>query len=320
MFAKEVTGTAGMAATSASTYGRRQIPETAINADAPDLAALLGAWWSSADSHAKIAASFAASGDVPFAVIDEFFAPAVAQELRGAFPEPHAVDTWHVYDNPLERKRACSDTARMPTCLRDALFALCGPSLVEAVRRITGEDEGASLQSDPYCHGGGLHSHGTGEKLDLHLDYSRHPLSGLERRFNLIVYLTADAWDADAHGGELELWAPTRGGDGSADADADVHPDHRLAAIAPVFNRGLLFSTTAPSFHGFPSALTCPPEMRRNSLALYYLTPPRPHAPERSKARYVATPGDPPSAELERLRAVRAVRRLEPEDLVGCQS
>ena len=91
------------------------------------------------------------------------------------------------------------------------------------------------------------------------------------------------------------------------------------AAVAPRFNRALLFSTTAPSFHGFPAPLACPPDARRNSLALYYLTPARAHAPERYKALYVATPGAPADPRLERLRAVRAARRLEPSDLVDAE-
>jgi len=83
-----------------------------------------------------------------------------------------------------------------------------------------------------------------------------------------------------------------------------------------VFNRAILFSTSAPSFHGFPRPLACPPGDHRNSIALYYLTPPRHDAPARSKALYVAAPGEPYNAELERLRTLRAIRRLQPADLL----
>jgi hypothetical protein len=89
------------------------------------------------------------------------------------------------------------------------------------------------------------------------------------------------------------------------------------ASVQPRFNRALLFATTGPSFHGFPRPLACPEAVRRTSLALYYLTPPRPCAPPRSKALYVAAPGEAHDIELERLRALRATRRLEPADLAG---
>ena len=308
-----------MAAASSSTAlptdeGKRQIPQPALTHNHLPPRDILGAW---ARDLSSVASAFAISGEVPHVVIDGFFDDAFARALADEFPEADA-PLWHRYQNPLENKRACSDTARIPLGLREALFALCGPSLVESVRQITGLEPSDDLQADPYCHGGGLHSHWRGGRLDLHLDYSLHPLSGLERRFNLIVYLPrtpANApWEA-RYGGALEL----RG----ADAADPTRPcgGEACAAILPLFNRAVLFSTTAPSFHGFPAPLTCPPEAERRSLALYYLTPPRVGAPRRSKALYVATPGEPDSEELDRLRALRAQRRLTNADLaVGAAS
>jgi hypothetical protein len=206
----------------AADEGRRQIPQASLSADAPGLSAMLGSWTASVD---KLAAAFASSGAVPHVVIDGFFAEAFARELATAFPAP-ADDLWHVYDNPLERKRACSDTSRMPGCLREAVCALCAPSVVELVRAITGVATADALQADPYCHGGGLHSHGAGDSLDLHLDYSRHPVSGLERRFNLIVYLPS-RWD-EAYGGALELRGAAPGSDG-------LLPGELCASVLPAF-------------------------------------------------------------------------------------
>ena len=283
--------------------GRRQIPLESLVTDPVGWPNMLGPW---AQSPASLHACFAASGTVPHVVIDNFFNEDVARELRDAFPGPDS-SIWHRYDNPLERKRACSDTSRMPPALREAVCALCSPAMVAAVRAMTGAPETEALQADPYCHGGGLHSHGRGEHLDLHLDYSLHPLSGLERRFNLIVYLVDEPWRPE-YGGALELR-------GAAPDSAGSLPGERIASVLPAFNRAILFSTTAPSFHGFPSPLACPPEARRNSIALYYLTPPREGAPTRSKALYVPTPGALDTPELARLREIRAERRLCPEDV-----
>ena len=293
--------------------GKRMIPASALAADPPSLSSMLGTW---VHDTKLLAESFANSGAVPHVVIDSFFSAPVAQALAAAFPDADAAP-WHVYANPLEKKRACSDTSRMPDALREAIFAMCGPGLVEAVRQITALETTDELQADPYCHGGGLHAHGYGDKLDLHLDYSLHPLSGLERRFNLIVYLpcTPDGGDWQVgYGGALEL----RGADPADPSQA--RPGPPSASILPLFNRAILFSTTAPSFHGFPEPLTCPPGAERRSLALYYLTPPRPDAPTRSKALYVAAPGEADSAELSRLRALRARRRLEPTDLSSSEA
>jgi hypothetical protein len=242
-------------------------------------------------------------------LIDNFFDDAFARTLAASFPDP-ATDLWHIYDNPLEKKQACSDTRRMPPSLREALLALCGPSFVEAVRRITGLAPHDALQADPFCHGGGLHSHGAGGKLDLHLDYSLHPWTGMERRFNLIVYLVSpDTPWPPSYGGALELRGAAPGS-----TEEQPLPGALSSSVLPAFNRAVIFSTTAPSFHGFPEPLTCPPEVRRNSLALYYLTPPRPAASRRSKVLYVAGPEEAPTSELRRLRELRTKRRLVPED------
>ena len=343
--------------------GAVHIPPDSMERDPPNLDALLGPW---IRTPAQLAATFAAASPMPHIVIDNFFAEPVARRLAAEFPDGDAGAVWHVYDNPLERKRACSDTSKMPTPLREAVLALCGPSVVEAMRLITGVAAGAALQADPYCHGGGLHAHSAGGKLDLHRDYSRHPVSGLERRFNLIVYLS-EAW-RDEYGGALELWTAddhdaARPGKvrsephewspvaslvaPPADTDAlcrdattypaslppprtphdvcapraalDAPPSTRRrsqlgACVPPLFNRALLFDTAAPAFHGFPRPITPPASVERRSIALYYLTPPRPTAPDRPKATYVATPGDAPDARLDELRALRSVRRLEPAD------
>jgi hypothetical protein len=46
----------------------------------------------------------------------------------------------------------------------------------------------------------------------------------------------------------------------------------RVTAVAPVFNRCVIFSTTAESLHGHPVPLAAPPGTERMSIALYYYT------------------------------------------------
>tara|TARA_B110001452_G_scaffold78343_1_gene63879 strand:- start:205 stop:1083 length:879 start_codon:yes stop_codon:yes gene_type:complete len=268
---------------------------------------MLGPW--SRDAPA-LRERFRGAAPYPHVVIDDFLAPDLAAQLARDFPAPDA-DLWHVYDNPLEKKRACSSTGRLPTSLREAIFALCGPAVVELMRQIAGVDADAELQADRFCHGGGLHCLASGGKLDVHLDYSLHPRSGLERRLNLIVFLNEE-WE-EGYGGELQLF--------DAERDEEVSsPSHRWrpgacrARVLPTFNRAVLFDTTAPSFHGLPDPIRCPASMARQSIALYYLTPPRNGASSRSKALFVATPGDEPDDELEHLRQLRAERRLVPSD------
>jgi len=50
-----------------------------------------------------------------------------------------------------------------------------------------------NLIPDVGLHGGGLHIHGSGGKLNIHLDYSIHPKLKLQRKLNLILYLNPNA-------------------------------------------------------------------------------------------------------------------------------
>jgi hypothetical protein len=50
----------------------------------------------------------------------------------------------------------------------------------------------------------------------------------------------------------------------------------------------LVFTTTEDSFHGHPDGLTCPPDMARRSLAMYYFT--EESAPVRKATNYQARP------------------------------
>lgn len=78
----------------------------------------------------------------------------------------------------------------------------------------------------------------------------------LQRRLNMLIYLNKD-WQPE-WGGELELW--------------DKQMQQKVRSVAPVFNRCVIFSTDADSFHGHPDGLTTPPDVTRKSIALYYYT------------------------------------------------
>jgi hypothetical protein len=99
------------------------------------------------------------------------------------------------------------------------------------------------------------------------------------------------SWDQN-WGGELRLW------------DRDMKGC--VQKIAPLFNRAVIFDTADGSFHGHPDALRCPVGQTRKSLAVYYLTDPRPEAIKRYRARFVARPGDSMDPELEKLRRLRS--------------
>jgi len=206
-------------------------------------------------------------------VIDEFFPADVARELASDFIDFNHKD-WYTYDNPLEIKKTLNHWWNFPPITYAMMSYLNSSVYTKEIEKITGC---SFLHSDPGLHGAGWHIHGNGGKLNIHLDYSIHPKLPLERKFNLIYYLSED-WDP-AWGGNLELWA---GNEKTADTC--------VKKIDCLFNRAIIFDTTQNSWHGFPERIQCPEGKYRKSIALYYLTHPQETArPERTRARYSPT-------------------------------
>ena len=234
-------------------------------------------------------ATYNAAAPFSHVVIDDFFEPEVAEALEADIPtfdDP----SWMHYSNPIEEKRALNHWDRFPA-VTYRVFNHLNHGFVRALRVLTGIE---GLSSDVGLNGGGWHLHARGGKLNVHLDYSIHPKLGLERRLNLIVYLTK-GWDP-AWGGALGLW--------SQGADAQG-PETLVKSIDCLFNRAVIFDTTN-SWHGLPEPITCPPGVYRKSIATYYLTPPRESAADRGKALFAAhgeQSSDPDVLELIRRRA-----------------
>lgn len=250
---------------------------------------MFGPWVGRVDDLARAMAS---ARPFPHVVIPNFFEDPGA--LAAAFPESDHPG-WLRYDNPLERKHAMPAVGELGGPIAGAFDALKSDEFVSLMRRVSGI---ADLEHDPHLHGAGLHAHPRGGKLDVHLDYSIHPISGMERRLNLIVFLNP-RW-RDEWGGHLQLW--------SADmASAE--------SITPAFNTAVLFQTCDSSWHGLPEPVRCPENERRMSLATYYVSPPRPGAARRTKAEFVPRPGQPVDEKLANLYAIRPRRRIEDGDL-----
>ena len=147
------------------------------------------------------------------------------------------------------------------------------------------------LLPDPYFVGGGFHETTRGGKLGVHADFRINQELHLHRRMNVIVYLNPE-WD-DAYGGHLELW--------------DRQMKNWVKAVAPIWNRCVIFNTDADSFHGHPDPLTTPEGIARRSMALYYYTASKEIYKEvpSTDTIYHARPTDDPATQRE-ARALRS--------------
>ena len=63
--------------------------------------------------------------------------------------------------------------------------------------------------------------------------------------------------------------------------------------MTPAGNRMLVFTTSLDSFHGHPDPLTCPDDVARRSMALYYFT--EEDEPVRRSTNYRARPEEGPA-------------------------
>jgi hypothetical protein len=223
-------------------------------------------------------------------VIDDFLDAGTAKAIAAEFP---AFDgsVWNEYNNAIEVKKACNHWDRFPKATYNLFKFLNSAEWVAEMSKLAGEP----LYADPGLHGGGWHTHGVGGKLNMHLDYSIHPKTGLERRLNLIIYMQP-GWQAE-WGGALGLWE--HDSEKNAPGELKVH-------IPCLFNRAVIFDTSQNSWHGLPDPVACPIEKPRNSLAIYYMCEPRKAAPDRGRALFAPTSeqaDDPRVLELIKLRS-----------------
>ena len=203
-------------------------------------------------------------------VIDNFTSIKLARQLSKDFVDYYNGD-WFEYNNPLEIKKTLNNWWDFPPTTYRFIQYLNSPVFISYLQWVTGIK---GLQPDPGLHGAGWHIHGDGGKLNVHLDYSIHPKLGLERKLNLILYLSEE-WDP-AWGGNLEFWT----GD-------ERHTRAYAKNVECIFNRAVIFDTTQNSWHGFPERIKCPEGKYRKSIAMYYLIPPQESAdPNRKRARY----------------------------------
>jgi hypothetical protein len=188
----------------------------------------------------------------PHVVCDDFFAPAVLDRVLGEFPGPGEI-RWQRFRDPLQQKLASREEDLFGPFTRLLLGQLNSGVFVAFLEALSGVQ---GLVPDPHLLGGGLHQVERGGLLKVHVDFNRHPRLGLERRLNVLLFLNRD-WQ-ESYRGHLELWDP------------EVR--HCERRILPIFNRLVVFDTTAGSFHGHPDPLQCPEGWTRKSLALYYYT------------------------------------------------
>lgn len=195
-----------------------------------------------------------------YCVIDNFFDKNIARKLELEFPKYTSKD-WFVYNNPLEHKKALNDWNKFPPLTYKVISYLNSVEFLSVLKKHTN----LVLYSDPGLHGGGWHIHGKGGNLNPHLDYSIHPKMKLQRKLNLIIYLSKK-YKSKKHFGHLGFWE---------NDTKKNQPKNLIKEISADFNRAVIFDTSQNSWHGLSKKLKLEKGIYRKSIAVYYLTKPK---------------------------------------------
>lgn len=242
------------------------------------------------DSLNNLLAEFKIGNPFNHAIIDNFLPLDFALTLEREFPK-YEDDRWLEYSNSLENKRALNDWNSFPP----ATYSLFSHFNSEIFLSNLSSALGIILYPDCGLHGGGWHIHGSGGLLNPHLDYSIHPKLNLQRRINIIIYLSRNI--QESNGGHLGLWEHDQ---------VNNKPGQLAKEVAPIFNRAVVFDTTQNSWHGFSRPLDLPTGAYRKSLAIYYLADPKPNPETRGRALFAARENQELTKELQELIDLRA--------------
>ncbi|MCX5365960.1 2OG-Fe(II) oxygenase [Streptomyces sp. NBC_00124] len=191
------------------------------------------------------AARFAAAEPFPHLVVDNLWPDSLLAAIDAEFP-PADDRRWITYPDAQERGKKAGDRHMWGEATRGFFDAARSPDACAMLELLTGIEP---LTADDI--GGGMHETGDGGRLAMHVDFNVHPTLPLERRLNMLVFLSRD-WDP-AWGGTLYLG------------------EQREVAVVPAWNRTVIFATGETSWHGHPEPVAG--DHLRRSLACYYYAP-----------------------------------------------
>jgi Rps23 Pro-64 3,4-dihydroxylase Tpa1-like proline 4-hydroxylase len=253
-----------------------------------------GDWVNNID---KLKEKFINSEPFENVVIDNFLEENYIEKLYNTFPNSY--DNWYKYENPIEVKYAYDNINELDEPLKNYFYYLSSKKIIDLFKKITGIED---LEYDEYLHGAGLHCHPRYGRLNIHLDYEKHPYSGKERRINVILFLSKD-WKEEWNGSN-ELW------------NKDVSKCIKRTDVK--FNRAIIFKTNDISWHGISQKIMCPNNIFRKSLAYYYISPLnsiKSQSDYRKKAKFTKTKYENFDKNMLELYNIRSERLITNEDL-----
>lgn len=206
------------------------------------------------------------------------------------------IENFDRYDNPFEQKYTLRDKYNFPNHLSNLFATFESSEFVNYLSAITQSE----LLLDPTRNFWGVHKYKSGDKLDIHLDASYHPITLDKKHITLGLYLSSN-WKSE-YGCELELW--------DSCMDENSFLKHKLVGcvtkVAPLFNRMILFENGPNSWHGNPEPCECPSDAFRIFVTISYMIKSHDILNKRTKALFIARPNDPIDTIKDELRLLRS--------------
>ena len=204
----------------------------------------------------------------PYVVLDNFLKKDVAIKVKKNFKNLEEKKLWS-YNNFCEVKKATDNWNFFSAETYQLLLILNSEKFLSSIKKTL---KMKSLYPDFGLNGGGLHLMKDKGILNPHLDYVIHPKLNLVRKFNLIIFFSAN-WKK-SNGGELCLYEDNN-------QDKKI-PGQQIVKILPKFNRAVFFDTSLRSWHGVNKVKN----NVRKSMAVYYLVDKSKKVGKRYKALY----------------------------------
>jgi hypothetical protein len=197
------------------------------------------------------------------------------------------------YQNPFESKYTLRDKYNFPPLLNKLFIELQSESFVNQLSNVCNYP----LVLDTERLYWGVHLYDSGDCLDIHVDSGIHPILNRKKHLTLGIYLSLNYHKSDAC--ELEIW------NGTSCLSTKPVLIEKIASIAPIFNRLVLFTNTDIAWHGNPTPLNADSTTKRIFITISYLSDDSRLTNTNKKAYFIKRPDDPEDEEKDKLRLLR---------------
>jgi len=194
--------------------------------------------------------AYRSASPYPYLILEELF----SREALNAIVQEFGISSssyWQKFQTSLQNKRGTAPNTNLPPKAQDYFNFIHSGPFIRFLSNVTGIK---NLIPDPELHGGGMHEVSTGGHFQVHVDFLKHPRTGLRNRLAVITYLNEDWKEED--GGALELW--------------ELTPPRKAVAVLPTFARTVIMEQSERAAHGHPTPVR--DDRKRRAIIAYFYT------------------------------------------------